>query len=247
MRCGLRLGLLLFYCCSGCSLDTKPLVGASNSVTTGPHEESAVSRAPSLAQTERGSRFRDAGTTDAAEPTQTGSGKAVDAAMPQDAGAPEPPPKNTNPAPMKMEAIGGAGAVAAAAGAGGAVAAGSSASGSGGAAGMPQAGAPAPTTTTKQALIAVLMERASMNGADALVTRALISQLDSPFPSNSATLRLLLGNAITSFGCPSQMNAKQCAVICDFVGDSCLTCVADQECRGQMVLVCPNALTACLQ
>lgn len=250
----MQRSLMFGFCLlSACSLDTKPLASAGNSVTADRNERATVERVPSLSQSARSSMRRDAGALDAGgDPTQIGSSKpALDAAMPHDAAAaPSSAMMTPPPVPAKnMDAMGGTSGSAvvsanAGAGAAGAAAvAGSSAAGSGGAAGLPQAGAGVPTT--KQALVGVLNERAAMNGADALVMRALVTQIDTPFPANAASLRLLLGTAITSFGCP-QMNARECGVICDYAGDSCLTCVADQECRGQLVVVCPNSLTKCL-
>ena len=238
MRCGLMLGLCLVY---GCSLDTKPLVSESHSVTADRTDQSNVARSPSLVQTTRTGRFQDVGGEDAAQPADSGTKDSTDAAMSADA-MPEPTQNNSKPDPMKMEAAGGG--MAAAQGGGGAGGdSGRMAAGSGGAAGVPEAGAAAPTTS-RERLIDVLMERASKNGPDAIPVRALIAQLDTPFPANAGSLRLLLATAITTFGCPEM--TPECAAICEFTGDNCLTCLSDEQCRGQFVLACPNALMSCL-
>jgi hypothetical protein len=178
------------------------------------------------------SRESDAGARqDAAGATNVGTGDRSPDASVRDAAAPpmqEPPPvPNANGG--SPGAAGGAGAPAPAADGGG----------SGGA-----GGAVAPADN-KTALIELLNMRASMNGTDALLVRSLVVQLDTPFPANSGSLRLLLTTAVTSFGCPTR-DRQACATICSYVQDTCFTCVGDQECRQQLVVVCPNALTGCL-
>lgn len=235
MRCALALGLTL---ACGCSLDTRPLHATTdNSVTSETRDQSRLARAPSLPRGTEPNRPADAGVQPdaAADMGMVGTGKpAVDTSAARDAaepmsGAPAQPPA----------ASGGMSGAAPAGGSGGA-----SASGSGGSAGAPSGGAPAPATD-KEAVIEVLNERAAMNGTDALLVRSLVAQLDSPLPANAGTLRLLLTTALTSFGCPGQ-GSRECMTICNYVGDVCLTCVGDAQCREQLVLVCPNGLTGCL-
>ena len=235
MRCGFTLGFCLVCCCS---LDTRPLSGTGSSVSSESRQEPRLARTPSISLAADAGRLRDSGRQqDASTMTATGDGKAqLDAGGVADVGAPRMDPQLAQP--MMPAAKGGSSGmlpVAATAGSGGA------ASVSGREA-QPSAGAAAPNT--KDALIGVLQARASMNGADELLIRSVLAQIDTPFPGNAGSMRLLLTTALTSFGCPD-MSSRDCEVICDYVGDSCLTCLSDAQCREQLVLVCPSALNGC--
>jgi len=231
MRCALVIALATTAFC-GCSLDSRPLPSGSDSVTSEMRDQSRLARAPSLPRSTQSSPADDAGAQSSALDAMTmlGTGKSQ-----TDAAEPAPEPQGGQPA--KPEATGGRGAAGAQAGVG-------AVSGAGVVAGGPSAGARAPSTN-KEAVIAVLNERASMNGTDALLVRSVVAQLDSPLPANAGSLRLLLTTALTSFGCPAQ-STRECTAICGYVGDVCLSCASDQQCREQLVVVCPNSLAGCL-
>jgi len=245
MRRSLTLGLCLI--CS-CTLDTRPLGGSDTSASVGTGEQPRLARVPSISRSADAGQAVDAAPQqqDANDMTSVGSGRAQpDAGGARDSAMPAMEPMVTMPMmmPATPAASGGASGtppVQAASGTGGAA----GASGGGGAAGTPQGGAAAPPTS-KDALIGLLNERASMSGTDAILVRSLIAQLDSPLPANSGTMRLLLTTALTSFGCRGS-DSRECTVICDYVSDSCLACATDQQCREQLVLVCPSSLGGCI-
>ena len=172
MRCGFTLGFCLVCCCS---LDTRPLSGTGSSVSSESRQEPRLARTPSISLAADAGRLRDSGRQqDASTMTATGDGKAqLDAGGVVDVGAPRMDPQ--------LAGSGGAASVS-------------------GREAQPSAGAAAPNT--KDALIGVLQARASMNGADELLIRSVLAQIDTPFPGNAGSMRLLLTTALTSFGCP---------------------------------------------
>lgn len=238
MRCALTLGL---YLACSCTLDTQPLHGSVSESTDrrvrdveGPvwdpvepvrTRNATAKRDAAMTQvgtSERGdaSPSRDASTMPSASPRADASDGASGKAPITDAGAIVA--MDSRPADGGARQTGDAGTV------------------------VPQTPADAgpPSMSSRDALLRVLAEHANANGADALVLRALISQLDTPFPVSSQSLRLLLSTAVTSFSCPDT-ESPDCTVICEYASESCLTCIADSQCREQLVVVCPGSLMGC--